>query len=241
MDATKTSQATPSQAGFKICRGCGLNLQADNSNFYNHKIMKDGLSSRCKPCVNKSNAATTARLKAENPEKFKKQASTRSKRFYDNNPDRVKEIGRKSAAKQRANPAKRAVINARKRAGGKHGMSMEELDELFQSQGYCCAFCGTQGPQDITGSKGWNIDHCHKSNKVRFILCNHCNRGLGAFKDDPDLMIKAANMLKAFIANRNQEAGPQAARTKPKESKPVCSEDGCHRTEDCGPFCRNRN
>lgn len=21
----------------------------------------------------------------------------------------------------------------------------------------------------------------------------------------------------------------------------ICSEDGCHRTEDCGPFCRNTN
>lgn len=40
---------------------------------------------------------------------------------------------------------------------------------------------------------------------------------------------------------QDQEAGPQAARTKPKESKPICSEDGCHRTEDCGPFCRNKN
>lgn len=40
---------------------------------------------------------------------------------------------------------------------------------------------------------------------------------------------------------QDQEAGAQKARTKPKESKPICSEDGCHRTEDCGPFCRNRN
>jgi hypothetical protein len=26
-----------------------------------------------------------------------------------------------------------------------------------------------------------------------------------------------------------------------KPKKKVCSEDGCHRTDDCGPFCRNRN
>lgn len=27
----------------------------------------------------------------------------------------------------------------------------------------------------------------------------------------------------------------------PEPKKVYCSEDGCHRTEDCGPFCRNRN
>lgn len=30
----------------------------------------------------------------------------------------------------------------------------------------------------------------------------------------------------------------KSATAKPKVR---CSEDGCHRTEDCGPFCRNRN
>lgn len=25
------------------------------------------------------------------------------------------------------------------------------------------------------------------------------------------------------------------------KARPICSADGCHRTTDCGPFCRNRN
>lgn len=33
-----------------------------------------------------------------------------------------------------------------------------------------------------------------------------------------------------------------AAPAKPEEPKMVyCSDDNCYRTEDCGPFCRNRN
>ena len=195
-DATNINQQNLPQADLKTCKGCGGCFEATNENFYNHRIMKDGLSSQCKNCVNARNRLAAQKAKEKDPEGFAAKARERSNRFYKNNPERAKEIGRNSAKKRRDNPAKRAEINARKRAGGKHKMSMEELEELFQSQGCKCAICGTTEPQDKTGSKGWNVDHCHSTNKVRFILCNHCNRGLGAFKDSPELLRKAAKLLK---------------------------------------------
>lgn len=40
------------------------------------------------------------------------------------------------------------------------------------------------------------IDHDHASGKVRGILCGKCNIAIGLFKDDPELMARAAAYLK---------------------------------------------
>lgn len=39
------------------------------------------------------------------------------------------------------------------------------------------------------------VDHNHENNLVRGMLCNHCNRGLGHFRDKPDLLQKAIQYL----------------------------------------------
>lgn len=57
-----------------------------------------------------------------------------------------------------------------------------------------CVICGTQTQKLV-------IDHCHKTNKVRGVLCNECNIGLGKFKDDPILLEFAKIYLLDFIGD----------------------------------------
>jgi hypothetical protein len=45
------------------------------------------------------------------------------------------------------------------------------------------------------------VDHNHKTGKIRGMLCNHCNRGLGHFRDDPELLTFAAEYLKVLGDN----------------------------------------
>lgn len=188
----------------KLCRKCLGEFPATLEFFYKNAGGKFGLTPRCKPCVNEDNARTHAKRKAKDPEKVKAQAVARSKKHYYNNLDKCREISRKSAAKAHADPIKKLRIQARKRAGY-CGLTPEDLELLFQSQGCKCAICDTTAPQGIGGANGWNVDHCHKSGKVRFILCPPCNRGLGAFKDSPASMRRAADLIEQFNASLLEE------------------------------------
>jgi Recombination endonuclease VII len=71
----------------------------------------------------------------------------------------------------------------------------KQWEKMFDSQGNTCAICGSL---ESGSKKGWHLDHCHKTKTIRFILCIHCNRGLGGFRDNPDLMRRAADTLEEF-------------------------------------------
>jgi hypothetical protein len=45
--------------------------------------------------------------------------------------------------------------------------------------------------------KNLDVDHCHRTGKIRGLLCNSCNQGLGLFKDDEKIMKQAADYLKS--------------------------------------------
>lgn len=124
----------------------------------------------------------------KNPEHVKSLASARSKKHYHQNLELTRERARKSAAKARKDPLKLEKIRARKRAGGA-GLTPEQIEEIRSKQNNLCAICASPDPTDL--------DHCHTSNKVRWLLCTHCNRGLGAFRDNPNFLRKAAEMLES--------------------------------------------
>lgn len=64
---------------------------------------------------------------------------------------------------------------------------------MIESQQGKCAICG-----DDQGDARWDtlsVDHDHETNRVRGMLCSHCNRGLGHFRDDPELLLAVAAYL----------------------------------------------
>jgi hypothetical protein len=178
----------------KTCSKCGDTLAATTFNFYKNKGGKYGLTPRCKPCVNEDNKISHKKRLSENPEKIRAQATERTKRSYWKNIEESRKRQREFQAKRRQDPNERAKINFAKRGGGAR-LTEADFYAMFKAQKFCCAICESKYP----GSEnGWNLDHCHSTKKVRFILCAHCNRGLGAFRDNPRTLRKAAGMLDKF-------------------------------------------
>lgn len=74
----------------------------------------------------------------------------------------------------------------------RYGITLEEKNQMFLNQNNKCKLC-----QNVeSDNKGFVVDHCHKSGKIRGILCSYCNKALGMFKDDPSFLEKAINYLK---------------------------------------------
>ncbi len=73
-----------------------------------------------------------------------------------------------------------------------YGISKEEFDRLLISQNSCCAICFVPG---IETYKGLHVDHDHISGRVRGLLCNSCNSGIGRFHDSAENLIRAAEYL----------------------------------------------
>lgn len=74
----------------------------------------------------------------------------------------------------------------------RYGISAETYKDMLLNQSNACKICGYI-PEE--GGRALAIDHCHNTNKVRGLLCTTCNIGLGDFKDDPKLLIAAANYI----------------------------------------------
>lgn len=70
----------------------------------------------------------------------------------------------------------------------KYNITTEEYDKMLAEQDYRCAICKGSLEMD-------RIDHCHKTGKVRGILCNDCNLGLGLFRDNKDYLKSAIEYL----------------------------------------------
>ena len=82
-----------------------------------------------------------------------------------------------AAEKHRANP------------GRKYGLNTETYWQMVEESKGLCAACGEP-------MKKICVDHDHKTDRVRGLLCHPCNVTLGLMKDDPVRLEKAAAYLR---------------------------------------------
>jgi hypothetical protein len=70
------------------------------------------------------------------------------------------------------------------------GIGIEDYERMLEEQEGRCYLCRGSSPD-----RALAVDHCHTTGVVRGLLCDLCNRGLGMFKDNPELLRAAADYV----------------------------------------------
>lgn len=75
------------------------------------------------------------------------------------------------------------------------GMTVEEVEAQLLAQGNCCALCDTEFSIEDRARRPV-FDHDHETGAARGFICEDCNLGLGRFKDNPDVLERAATWIR---------------------------------------------
>jgi hypothetical protein len=94
--------------------------------------------------------------------------------------------------RRKLNPLSFTLIK-RRNALKKYGLTIESFNQMLIDQNSLCKICKTDKPGGFANQ--WTVDHCHTTGLVRGILCTNCNKGLGYFKDSPELFDIARKYL----------------------------------------------
>jgi hypothetical protein len=156
-------------------------------------------ASYCKDCCKEHDRAWRAR----NPDKVKARTKKRT-----HSPAHKRQTSIYRAVRRRTDPTfrEREIIQSRRnKLKNAYGLTLEDFEAMKSTQNNLCAICGKPNSVIRLGRvRDLSVDHDHKTEKVRALLCYHCNSGLGHFRDDVEVMAKAITYL-------NHHAGKSSA------------------------------
>ena len=78
----------------------------------------------------------------------------------------------------------------------RYGLEWEDYVNLWHTQEKRCSIC--EQPIILHGKSSGDVahvDHCHTTGNVRGLLCGHCNKGLGYFRDSLEVLKDAITYL----------------------------------------------
>jgi hypothetical protein len=152
----------------KRCKICGETKPL--SEFYKHKSTKDGVNCYCKKC----DIETSRPRNRKSARKHCVKRAVNSRKWKKQNPKRCK-----------ANHLKNT-----------YGITLEEYNAMLNSQKGVCAVCGKpESIKQLGKVRALCVDHDHKTEKVRGLLCTRCNAAMGMIGDSKELLFQLALYL----------------------------------------------
>ena len=141
--------------------------------FGQNRSRKDGLSHPCRECKSEME-----QIRLADPERRTKRLAYK-KEWREARREHLKQLDRNITA-------------------SKYGITHEQYEAMFKAQNGLCAICGKPETRIIKGSLSLlSIDHDHATGKVRGLLCQWCNRMLGAVENEA-FVPAAMEYLKRF-------------------------------------------
>jgi hypothetical protein len=98
-------------------------------------------------------------------------------------------------------PRKNREAHEQRRRLRRYGIDQDRYDQMLAEQNGRCPGCGTEDP----GVKGWCIDHCHTTGRVRALLCMRCNTMLGLADEDPAILRALADLAEQLRIDRDKD------------------------------------
>lgn len=80
---------------------------------------------------------------------------------------------------------KNPVARKRNLLKSTYNLSLEEFNKMFEGQEGRCKICKRHQSEL---NKNLHVDHCHKTGKVRGLLCYRCNSALGFINDNTEIL-----------------------------------------------------
>lgn len=101
--------------------------------------------------------------------------------------EKYKEYRKNYRATQKAKDARRNQLLLKN-----FNITLEQYNEMLLSQNSVCAICFKHDEKEV---RSLAVDHCHKTGKIRGLLCRYCNQALGILNDDIERIKKAVEYL----------------------------------------------
>lgn len=166
----------------KSCTKCEINK--DLSCFKSDKKSISGYSSWCKNC----------HINASKKSRQSKSAKEYDKSWKLNNVNKV--VASNKRYLNLLDPLIKKTRAANRKRKFLYGISETEYYNLLQSQNSCCAICKRDSS---LFKKKLDVDHCHKTLKIRGLLCSSCNRGIGLLQDSLEILRFASDYIEKSI------------------------------------------
>lgn len=164
----------------KLCRKC--QIKKPIKEFFKHINGKFGVSGRCKQCIKL--------YQEQNKEHRKIYSKQYGKYYWLKNKKKIQERTQKWL---KDNPDKHFGYQLKYH----YGITLQTYLKLSQKQNNVCAICNKKEVKTRNGKKLFQlaVDHCHKTGKIRGLLCHACNNGLGRFQDNIQFLRSAIKYL----------------------------------------------